>query len=334
MRRPTYGVWATVALFGIGLALPAARAEIDKKQAKEDWKALAALCERYQCDFRSQSYIKKMGAQAHGEWAAWKEAFTPLTETFKQRYGERVPDVLEAFKDISKPMGVEMDAWQVANVAYNVDFARQERDFAEWTLEWGKDAYRISTHIQPEDRENVGLKVQRAEDAVRYFKLAKLWNPDGDYDEYLEQAEANVEATRPLWAEALKALKWPGHNKEFAGSGDADELAKAALEFLTKNPKWSKPEFDDEHTPLAACVEGKGWEVYKKAPLTEQPTQYSLDVLVAFTGKKDADLVYCYHMVFYTAEEAGVAKALPFRFANSKQYACYRMLKANVPTGK
>ena len=53
-------------------------------------------------------------------------------------------------------------------------------------------------------------------------------------------------------------------------------------------------------------------------------------MLVAFTGKADPELV-CYRMVFYTREEAGVKPGLPFHFANSKQYACFRMLKANVP---
>jgi len=36
-------------------------------------------------------------------------------------------------------------------------------------------------------------------------------------------------------------------------------------------------------------------------------------------------------MVFYTVEEGGVQKALPFRYANSRQYAKYRMLMSNVP---
>ena len=54
-------------------------------------------------------------------------------------------------------------------------------------------------------------------------------------------------------------------------------------------------------------------------------------MLVAFTGRADPELVYCYCMVFYTREEAGVKPGMPLHFANSKQYACFRMLKANVP---
>ena len=79
------------------------------------------------------------------------------------------------------------------------------------------------------------------------------------------------------------------------------------MEFLRKNPNWSKPEYDDEHLPVAACVTGKIWEVQKKTLLGE-PTQYSVDILVAFAGKKDPKIAYCYHMVFCTREEAGVSK--------------------------
>ncbi len=313
------------------LSTTATQAQTDQKQAKEDWKALSALCAKYQDEFQSESACKKKGAALGDEWQAWKKEFEPLVATFKSRYGERHMDVGAKFEGLEKPLGVRHEAWEVANVAYNLDLAREEKKFAEWALEWGKDAYRIATHFPADNREKVEKKLIRAEDAVRYFKLAKLWNPGGDYVEYLEQSQALVAQVKPEWKKTLGELKWPGHNADFTGPGKPDDLAAAALDYLRKNPTWSKPEYDDEHTPVAACVTAKTWEVYKKAPLTEQPTQYSLDVLVAFTGQNDPELVYVYKMVFYTREEAGVAKEPPFHFANSRQYACYRMLKANLP---
>jgi len=123
----------------------------------------------------------------------------------------------------------------------------------------------------------------------------------------------------------IEGKEWPGHNPDFSGPGDPDELAAAALDFLGKNPNWSRPEYDDVHIPYAACVSGTDWAVSKKAPLTHQPTQYSLNILVAFTGVKNPDVAYVYHMVFYTREEAGVEKDLPFRYANSRQYSKYKV---------
>lgn len=330
------GNWA---LTGLALALiasvpTAVRAEFDPKQAKEDWKKLGTLCEKYQRELLSQSEVKAKGAAWYDEWQAWKKEFEPARATFKERYGESVPGILEAFKGLERPMGVEMDAWQVASLSYDLDLAQQEEKFAGWAVGWGKDAYRVSNTIKSDNKEKLELKYVRAEGAVRYFKLAKQWNPKGDYDEYIQQAEAAVKEARPLWEETLKALKWPGHNADFAGPGQADALAQAALDFLRKNPNWTKPEYDDEHVPLAACVTGKGWDVSKKAPLTEAPTQYSVEIFVAFGGQKEPTLAYCYHMVFYTREEAGVAKEPPFYYANAKQYAHFRMLRENVPGGK
>ncbi len=319
--------------FGIAgiLCAASAQAQVDKKQAKEDWKALSALCAKYQDEFQSESACKKKGAAVYDEWQAWKKEFEPLVATFKSRYGPRHIEVGEKFEGLEKPLDVRFDAWQAANIAYDLDLAREEQRFAEWAVKWGKDAHRTATQLKAEDREKVERKLTRAEEAVRYFKLAKQWNPAGDYDEYIEQSQALVEEVKPLWKKALDELTWPGHNADFTGPGQPDELAAAALDFLRKNPTWSKPEYDDEHTPVAACVTATTWEVSKKAPLTEQPTQYSLDVLVAFTGKSDPELVYVYNMVLYTREEAGVPKEPPFHFANSRQYACYRMLKAKLP---
>lgn len=326
IRGMSAAVWLASSLF-----VAPALAQIDKKQAKEDWKALSALCVKYQDEFQSESACKKKGAEFYDEWQAWKKEFEPLVATFKSRYGPRHIEVGEKFEGLEKPLNVRHEAWEVANLAYSIELPQEERNFAEWAVKWGKDAHRTATQLKAENREKVERKLTRAEEAVRFFKLAKRWNPAGDYDEYLEAAQTLLEEVKPLWKKALDELKWPGHNADFTGPGNPDELAAAALDFLRKNPKWSKPEYDDEHTPVAACVTAKTWEVAKKAPLTEQPTQYSLNVLVAFTGTKDAELVYVYNMVLYTREEAGVPKEPPFFFANSRQYACYRMLKANLP---
>ncbi|MBN2559981.1 MAG: hypothetical protein JXQ75_03520 [Phycisphaerae bacterium] len=319
------------AVVSFGLLTPVAQAQVDTKQAKKDWSALGKLCVQYQKEYMSQSEVQKKGVAFQAEWEAWKKQFEPLRETFKSRYGDNHRKVLEFFEGMEKPLDMDMDAWQVANIAYDIDIAQEEGKFTEWAVTWGKESYRKWKFLKAENVEKLELKLSRAEEALQYFKLAKTWNPKGDYDEYIEQAEAAVKETRPLWEKALKELKWPGHNKDFAGPGNPDELAKAAIEFLRKNPQWSKPEYDDEHIPVAACVTAVEWEVSKKAPLTHEPTQYSLNVFVAFKGKKDPKIAYCYQMVFYTREEAGVKKEPPFRYANSRQYAKYRMLMSNVP---
>lgn len=303
----------------------------DPTQAAQDWKELAILSKEYQDNFQSQSHFKKQGAMAASRWQDWKTRFEPVRERFRQRYGDQNPDIYTAFENVPKPDGVMMPATQTAGIAYGIDLAQCEKRFADWAADWGKDALRLSKSIKKDNTEKLELKYVRAEDAVCYYKLAKLWKSGGDYDATIQEAQAAVAEALPLWKAVLKELKWPGHNTKFAGPGAPDDLAKAALDFLREHPKWTAPEYDDEHVPLAACVEADAWSVSKRAPLTEQPTQHAVDILVAFTGKADPELVYVYHMVFYTAEAAGVKPALPFHYANSKQYARFRMLKENVP---
>ncbi len=325
-------VSATVAQVASGQSR--AEPKHDRNQAAQDWKELAALSKEYQDNYQSQSEFKARGALVVRSWKDWKKRFEPVRNRFRQRYGESNPGIYTAFENVPKPDGVTMPATQAAGIAYGIDLARCEKNFADWAAGWGKNALRLSKSIKRDNKEKLELKYVRAEDAVRYYKLATLWKTDGGYNVKIQEAESAAKEALPLWKEVLKELKWPGHNKRFAGPDKPEALAKAALEFLRENPKWSAPEYDDEHVPLAACVEGDAWNVWKRAPLTEQPTQYSVAILVAFSGKTDPELVFVYHMVFYTAEVAGVKPGLPFRHANSKQYSGFRMLRENVPAAK
>ena len=304
---------------------------VNVDQAQADWKELAPLCQKYMQTFMSESAAKKMGPRFQQEWIEWKKQFEPVRDRFRSRYGTSNPEIYEAFKDVPQPEGVDMPATQAAGLANDIDLPACEARFADWAAEWATTALGTSQRIALDNAEKIELKYVRAEDAARYFKLAQKWNAGKDLSAKIAEAEAAVAEALPVWKKTLAELKWPGHNAAFAGPGDPNEIAEAALAFLREHPSWSKPEYDDEHIPFAACVEGKGWDVWKRAPLTDVPTQYSVDVLVAFTGQADPDLVYVYHMVFYTAEAAGVQPGLPLHYANSKQYASFRMLKANVP---
>ena len=314
----------------------AAEAEAAKKleshgQMAEDWKALATVCAEYQRTFVSQSEAKKKGVMLHAAWEEWKPRFLPACKTFRERYGKTSPEVYAAFEGVPKPEGVELDAATAANIAYDIDPEAIEKRIGEWSVRWGDEALGTSSRIALDNAEKLELKYKRAEDAVNYYKLAHLWDPTLDIKDKLAKAEAAYKEALPLWKKSLENLNWPSHNADFAGPGDPDEIAKAALAFLRENPKWTAPEYADEHTPIAAVVEGKGWDVWKRAPLTEKPTQYSVDILVAFAGKADPELCYVYHMVFYTAEAGGIKPGLPLRYANSKQYASFRMLSSKIP---
>lgn len=244
------------------------------QRAMQDWKELAELAREYQDYFQSQSQsqFRARGAKMVVAWKDWKARFEPVRKRFRERYGARNPDIYTTFENVPTPEGVTMPATQASGIAYGIDLAQCEQNFADWAAGWGRTALHTSKAIKRDNKEKAELKYIRAEDAVRYYKLARLWKPAGEYVEKIRESEAAAKEALPLWKETLKQLKWPGHNEKFAGSDNVDELASAALEFLRENPKWSAPEYEDEHIPMAACVEGDAWVVSKRAPLTEQPT--------------------------------------------------------------
>lgn len=324
------GLVAAIALLLAFLVFPAAA--VDKSQAQKDWKTLAGLTTQFQREFLSQSSLESSRATYLKNWQEWKKQFEQARKDFRTRYGQSPEEVQQAFAEVPQPLDVQQDIRQVVAVADSIDLARQEATIANWAVDYGRQVYNRWKNLTP-DPTKVELKLDYAERALSYFTLARELDPKGDYKDFIAQAKDAVEESRPAWEKALKNLKWPGHNSDFEGPGDPDDLAEEALSFLKKHPDWTKPEYDDEHTPIAASVTGKRWEVYKEAPLTGVPTQYSLDFLVAFAGKEDPDIAYCYHMVFYTKEEAGVKKKTPFAYANSRQYAKYKMLMANVHKG-
>jgi hypothetical protein len=303
---------------------------IDKKQAAEDWALLAKLRDKHLRDLGSESYFTKAGEGFIPVWREWKSQFAPLQVRFKQTYGESYDDVTKSFEGVQKPLDVSSEITDLSNWLGYLDLERQEKDYVDWAVRRGRDSYSRWKAMENPDPTKYELKFDYTERALNSFKIARMLDPEGSYDDFIAQAEAARKETYPLWMEVLKKLEWPGHKADFAGPGKPDALAKAALDFLKKDKDWSKPEYDDVHIPLAACVTGSGW-VVSKTNVLQQPTQYSIDIFVAFEGSKEPEIVYVYHMVFYTREELGVKKELPFKWCNSRLYAKYRMLKSKVP---
>jgi hypothetical protein len=307
-----------------------AQAPTDQEKAA-DWKKLAQISQKFSWEFMSESSFTKNGEKYVAAWNEWKKEFVPFFEEFKKKYGATWEEVEKSFTGIEKPMGCNRDLVSSFSGAQGVDIPAHELRVAEWAEKFAREQYNLWQNQVDTGSDNIEVMMRRADRALRFMKLARKLNEKGSYDDKIKACQEAVDKTLPEFKKQLKEKKWPGPNADYSGPNKPDELAKAAIEFIKNHPKWTAPEFDDEHTPLAAAVAGSAWEVSKRAPLTEQPTQYSLKMLVAFGGKKDAELVYCYYMEFYTEERAGVEPGLPFRYCNSRQYECYRMLRENLP---
>lgn len=302
----------------------------DVKQISKDWEELDRFLEESNL-FLYESEMEKNTSTFVEKWLSFSENFSKVKENFLKKYGSDRNLLIKNLENIPKPLNAKRESYQIINEIFSIDVNEIKTRISGWASDKGKENFRGWEELKNSPPEKIELKLSRAERALKYFQTAQKLNKDSDYEDLIKKAEKAVNETKPEYKKRLSEIKWPGHNKNFKGPNNSNELAKKALEFLQNNPTWSKPEYDDVHIPYAACVEGSSWEVWKKAPLTNQPTQYSLDMLVAFKGSIDKEIAYVYRMTFYTEEKAGVKEELPFKYASSKQYAKYKMLISNIP---
>ncbi|MBN1878842.1 hypothetical protein JW823_01930 [bacterium] len=305
---------------------------IDPKQVTDDWALMDSLLTERDF-FLYQSEFDKNPEAFAAKWLPFADTFRKKEDEFSTRYGTDRNTWMTTFEGAVKPEGAKREYYSIVNEFLAADIDGMHRNIVGWAESSGSEQYGNWERLADPDPKQVELRHRYAARALTAYRVAAKLSPEKDYGDILDKCEAAERDTKKQFLDILKDLSWPGNNPDFEGPGKPKELAGAALEFLRDHPTWSKPEYDDVHVPYAACVSGKGWEVWKRNKLTENPTQYSLDILVAFTGEKDPDIVYVYSMVFYTAEEDGVKKELPFIYASSKQYQKYQMLKSSVPEG-
>lgn len=317
--------------FGLVLILTSLISSSALADIAGDWQKMDQLLDE-SGHYQSFTTFEKDPKEFVEGWLKFKTSYEKQLKTFTDEYGTEQQTITERFKDVEKPADDVRHSSQLISELLNYDPQRQTATILEWTQRNAEQSYRGWESMKNPSDEKFELKLKRAEQALTYYNLAAKLDPDGGFKKMIEKSEQAVDETRPQVKKALESKTWPTPNPDYNGPGNVDKLASAALDYLKKNPDWTKPVYDDTHEPYAAVVTGSGWEVYKEAPLTRDPLQYSINILVAFTGEKDKDIAYVYHMVFYTAEEKGVKKGLPFKFANARQYAQYRMLRKNVKT--
>jgi hypothetical protein len=300
----------------------------------DDWKRLSDFHDGY-IPFQSQYSAKSIDADYVSAWQAWRKAFEPFSQTFKTQYGASVVQLQKSFENEALPDGVRVYPHQLIDLL-TMDLAGHQQTVAGWVKHKGDEALTRWKKFTNVSREKAELKADFADRARRFYTLANELSADIAKDN-LAQAEKAYQQSFDEWKDVLDTIEWPGNNPQFAGPGDPDTLAAEALKLLEsmreEGRQWSKPEYDDDHIPVAACVVGSDWEVHKKVPITNVPTQYTVKMFVVFKGTQNDDIGYAYYMQFYTREEAGVKKAPPFLYCNSRSYEKHKMLLSKVPSG-
>ena len=313
------------------LAAVVVEAEDTQARKEADWRALAKLSVQFVGELDSQGKFTSGGGAYMTAYAAWKDAFVPVWAAFRERYGATWESVQPHFEGLAKPQGVPQGIEYVFRAASRIDLPKHEAQLARWAAQYGREQHHHWQRMWDQDHENVEVMMRHADRAAGFSKLAAKLDPAGDYAAGIRAGETAVEQTLPRYVTHLKEKAWPAHVAAYQGADSPDALAAAALAFLRAHPDWTAPEFDDRHVPVAAVVSTSEWKVSKSDWLTGAPLQHSIRMLVAFTGEKHPELAYCYFMEFYTSVGPDVQAALPFEYANSRQFECYRMLREKLP---
>ncbi|MEJ2545834.1 MAG: hypothetical protein P8Y99_17360 [Calditrichaceae bacterium] len=154
---------------------------------------------------------------------------------------------------------------------------------------------------------NVLERYQKVRD---WLKMAIRYQPENAKVKELQNSiDKRIEDGMKEFHAKVDARTWPGHASN--APSNADELAKASLDWFKNSPDWGKRSSKVRH-PLAVTVTGP-WSVQKKNLLGE-PIMYGLPIKLAVKVDEDSELnvVRVYDLTMRTAEARGVKMEPPF----------------------
>ncbi len=155
------------------------------------------------------------------------------------------------------------------------------------------------------------------------LEVAKRLDPENQaVIKWLATIDDLETATNAAAEKAMNEYVFPGHNKAFAGPGNPDALAAAALEYFNSTCK-------PNEKAVKAVVFDKDWYCFKRN-IFGQPTIWALTFVVAVQLEEDKakDITRVWNISFLTEERPDVEKAPPFRSAAFNQ--SYKMKTANL----
>ncbi len=156
-------------------------------------------------------------------------------------------------------------------------------------------------------------QTQKNQDELKKkLETALKYDPDNKKaKETLKNAGAAFKKARAALDNQIDNAKWPGNYKNFAGPGNPDKLAAAALEYFKNDEGWGSRKKNPEHC-IAVAIRGN-WGSSKKNILG-QTIQWYLPVYLAIYRDKDEDksIAHVFELSLLTKEEANVEKAPPF----------------------
>ncbi len=314
-----------------------AAANVSNEEKMKDWREAVELAKESE-KVRWESDFKKDPVGFTKSFIAFNKKFIPFWERVGSKYKRDSRGRFEAFEGMNQPLDLDKSFSSAYNTLLSA--VGKKKDVAEWCKSVGEKNYRNwKRNSEKAHSHKVELYLEYITTALNCFKAGKELSGDSTFDENIKIAQEAVNVQTKRFEENLHKpeMDWPVNNPKWKGPTSAADVCAAAMECLKEHPgSWGDRTHghykDDLGEPIAVSLASGDWNVFK-TNILKQPTQYRLDMKVAFGSKSGSRFAYLFHYSFYTKNEAGIAKAPPFARCNNHDYAYYKMLASKVPGG-
>ena len=213
--------------FAVFLIINAHTAYADKNS---DWKKLVEFNNSF-APFRSAPSATHDAKFVSG-WKKWRDEFFPFAEKFIKNYGSTREELRKSFEGLDNPEGVYVTPANLVDLL-TLDRETHQKTIAVWLKKDGDEVFRRWEAMKDPSKEKLELKADYAQRALAKYAAAEDLS-SGIAGDAESEAEKALKESEAALKKAMKDLKWPGHNPNFQGPGDSDELAAEALKLLQK----------------------------------------------------------------------------------------------------
>ena len=202
-------------------------------------------------------------------------AIQPIMRTVAEKYGETSMSINNALHGLGVPREHHFGS-QFEDLYRGMSNVAGSRSASAQAL-----VQRADMFIGMMDSFSEEMRLRRLEESRSLLALARDFDPaDSELNERLAQIDAMYAAMEERIERDVDARQWVSHIDDFAGPGQTDELAQAALEFFRGAPAWNPAGRGVE--VLAVSIQGD-WDVANR-DLFGRPIQWRVPVHMVMTN--------------------------------------------------
>ena len=242
-------------------------------------------------------------AEQYGETAsAINNALHGLGVSGEHRFGSQFEDLYRGMENVARSRSASAE-----------DLVRQASMFIDMIESFSEE-----------------MRLRRLEESRNMLALAQAFDPaDSEVNERLARLDVMYTAMEERIERDIDARQWVDHAGDFAGPGQTDELARAALEFFRGAPAWNPAGRGVE--VLAVSIRGD-WDVANR-DLFGRPVQWRVPVHMVMTNTdmKGEDIARVYELSVLAREGSPDRPVQAAPFVDYWVGNSWNMRLSNVP---